>query len=270
MKTREELRREVEEIENPLDRLLHIMSLLRAKDGCPWDRKQTLLTLKPYLIEEAYEVLDAIDEGDAEEHRQELGDLLLQVVFQSQLRKEEGAFDFFGVATAISDKLLRRHPHIFGDGNADTAEEVLTTWEEVKKSEGRKSLLSGIPKHLPGLQKAHRIGEKTARVGFDWPDLSGPREKISEELAELEEATTLKEQRHEVGDLLMAVVNYARHLGIDPEEAMQSANERFMQRFSYIEDKMVELERPMEGASLEELDRLWEEAKERLESDKNQ
>ena len=214
MKTREELRREVEEIENPLDRLLHIMSLLRAEDGCPWDRKQTLQTLKPYLIEEAYEVLDAIDEGDAEEHRQELGDLLLQVVFQSQLRKEEGVFDFFGVAGAISDKLLRRHPHVFGDGTANTAEEVLTTWEEVKKTEGRKSLLSGIPKYLPGLQKAHRIGEKTARVGFDWPNLAGPREKIGEELAELEEATTLEEQRHEVGDLLMSVVNYARHLGL--------------------------------------------------------
>ena len=251
----------VRRIEEPVKRLLAIMALLRDPErGCPWDREQTLATLKPYLVEETYETLDAIDAGDPGRLKGELGDVLLQIVFQSQIASEAGWFDFTAVAETLGRKLIRRHPHIFAAGEAHTADDVLDIWESTKRAEGG-SLLEGIPRHMPGLQKAHRMTEKAARVGFDWPDVDGVLDKVSEEAGELARADSHDEKVHEIGDLLFALANLSRRLGIEPEEALQKANARFRRRFSHVEQGVKAAGKEMNEVPLEELDSLWDEAK---------
>lgn len=265
-----------------VERLVAIMARLRGPDGCPWDREQTLSSLRPYVLEETYEVLEAIDSGDAEAHREELGDLLLQIVFQARLAEEEGRFDLAGVADAISEKLLSRHPHVFGPGatSADArpdpsaeavrdADGVLRQWAALKKKEneakGRgKSVLEGVPRELPALARAERLTEKASRIGFDWPDAAGARAKVAEELAELDEAMASGDRARmedELGDTLFAVANLARKLGIPPEEALRGTLARFISRFEHVEDGLARRGVPHGTATLQEMDLLWEEAK---------
>jgi nucleoside triphosphate diphosphatase len=266
-----------------VDRLVAIMARLRGPDGCPWDREQTLATLRPYVLEETYEVLEAIDGGDPEAHREELGDLLLQIVFQARIAEEEGRFDFGGVADAISEKLLFRHPHVFRpdarspEARPDPAapgvkdsDGVLRQWAALKKKEneakGRgKSVLEGVPRELPALARAERLTEKASRVGFDWPDVAGARAKVAEELAELDEAIASGDRAHmedELGDLLFATANLARKLSIPPEEALRGTLGRFISRFEYVEAVLARRGVAHGGATLAEMDLLWEEAKE--------
>jgi MazG family protein len=252
-----------------VERLLSIMERLRGPQGCPWDREQTLKTLRPYVLEETYEVLEAIDAGDAREHCAELGDLLLQIVFQAQLRKEEGAFDFADVANAISDKLVSRHPHVFGDADAKDADAVLRQWaalkrEERKKKGGGESVLEGVPKEMPALARADRLTEKASRIGFDWPDAAGARAKLSEELGELDEAIAggaRDEIEHELGDALFALANLSRKLQIAPEEALRGTLARFVSRFTHVERELARRGVPHGEATLAEMDAIWDEAK---------
>jgi MazG family protein len=252
-----------------IERLLSIMARLRAPDGCPWDLEQTLETLRPYVLEETYEVLEAIDAGDASAHREELGDLLLQIVFQARLREEAGAFAFADVADAISDKLVSRHPHVFGDGQVKDAEGVLRQWAALKREEKRKkggglSALEGVPRELPALARADRLTEKASRVGFDWPDAAGARAKVAEELNELDEAIASGQRsaiEHELGDALFALANLGRKLGVAPEEALRGSVGRFIDRFTHVERELERRGVVPGMASLEEMDRLWDEAK---------
>ena len=252
-----------------VERLLSIMERLRGPQGCPWDREQTLRTLRPYVLEETYEVLEAIDAGDAREHCAELGDLLLQIVFQAQLRKEEGAFEFADVADAISDKLVSRHPHVFGDSDAKDAEAVLKQWAALKREERRKkgggeSVLEGVPKEMPALARADRLTEKASRIGFDWPDAAGARAKLAEELGELDEAIAAADRdaiEHELGDTLFAAANLARKLGVAPEEALRGTLARFVARFTHIERELARRGIGHGEATLEQMDALWDEAK---------
>ncbi|MFL5301325.1 MAG: nucleoside triphosphate pyrophosphohydrolase [Anaeromyxobacteraceae bacterium] len=257
-----------------VERLLGIMERLRGPDGCPWDREQTLETLRPYVLEETYEVLEAIESGDPREHREELGDLLLQIVFQAQLAKEQGTFDFAGVATAISDKLVSRHPHVFGDAEVHDAEAVLKQWAELKQKEkaakgGGKSVLEGVPRELPALARAERLTEKASRVGFDWPDAAGARAKVDEELRELDEAIAQGDARRiedELGDALFSLANLARKLAVPPEEALRRTVGRFIERFQFVEAELGRKGVPHGRATLEEMDELWELAKKALHS----
>ncbi len=247
--------------------LLAVMERLRGQGGCPWDKEQTLESLKAYLLEETYEVLEAIDDKKA--HLEELGDLLLQIVFQSEIRREAGDFDAGAVAKAISSKLKRRHPHIFANEEAKDSAAVTARWEEIKAAERRNSgkksgILAGIPKALPQLLRAYRIGERAARQSFDWPDLDGVWAKVAEETGELKEAIAENDKKHiehEFGDLLMALVNLGRHLGINPEEALRLANERFIARFSYVEEAVEKEGGKMNETPLNHLEELWQEAK---------
>jgi MazG family protein len=251
------------------ERLLAIMTRLRGPGGCPWDREQTLRTLRPYLLEETYEVLEAIDGGDAREHCEELGDLLLQVVFQAELAREGGRFDFADVAEAIAAKLVRRHPHVFGDARVRDAEGVMRQWVQLKQEEkaergGGKSVLEGVPRELPALARAERLAEKASRIGFDWPDAAGARAKVAEELRELDEAMDSGDRgrvEDELGDLLFAVANLSRKLRLAPEEALRGAVGRFVARFEHLERELARRGRTAGEASLEEMDRLWDEAK---------
>lgn len=247
-------------------RLVAIMSRLRGEGGCPWDREQTLESLRPYLVEETYELLDALDHGGPREHLEELGDVLLQIVFQAEIRREEREFDATAVANAISDKLVRRHPHVFGDLEISDPGEVVRRWEQIKASEKREraSRLDGVPRALPALARAERITEKAARVGFDWPDPRGPRAKVDEELAELDAALDAADREQisaELGDVLLAVVNLARHLDVRPEDALRRATDRFEDRFRAVEDRVRASGREMLDVELRELDELWEEVK---------
>ena len=253
--------------------LVDVMARLRAPDGCPWDREQNYETLKPYLIEEAYEVLEAIDAGAPDHHREELGDLLFQIVFQSRLAEEQGHFDIFDVVEGIRAKMVRRHPHVFGEKKADSPDEVVGNWEQGKREERRRknaqaSILDGIPAALPALLQASRLTEKASRVGFDWPSIEGVREKVEEELGELSAAMTTGDEAaidHELGDLLFSIVNLARFLKINPEEALRRANGRFKARFQHIERSLQAEGRRPEEVDLAELDRRWEAAKAALE-----
>lgn len=223
--------------QSPIDRLLAVMAKLRDPDGgCEWDLAQDFATIAPYTIEEAYEVADAIAGGNPAEICDELGDLLLQVVFHSQIATDNGLFGFDDVATAISDKMERRHPHIFGDSKTD---DVRRQWEQIKADEraadGPRGALSGVALSLPALLRAQKLQSRAARVGFDWPDLDGPRDKIAEELVEVAAADNDADRHEEIGDLLFAVVNYARHLGIDAESALRDANMKFARRFAAME-----------------------------------
>ncbi len=253
------------------------MARLRGPDGCPWDREQTMRTLRPYLLEETYEVLEAMESGDAREHCEELGDLLLQIVFQSRLAGEAGQFEFADVADAIARKLVRRHPHVFGTAEARDAEAVMRQWVALKKEEkaergGGKSVLEGVPRELPALARAERLTEKASRIGFDWPDAAGARAKVDEELAELDEAIRggdTQRVEEELGDVLFALANVARKLSLPPEEALRNAVGRFVARFEHVERGLDRQGIPHGRATPEEMDRLWEEAKQLLTRDRN-
>lgn len=250
-----------------MQRLLDIMARLRDKDaGCPWDIEQNFTTIAPYTIEEAYEVADAIQKGDMQELRSELGDLLLQVVFHSQMAREEGLFDFEAVAESIADKMIARHPHVFGDMQIGSAAEQTANWENIKAAErSRKpssgSILADIPAALPALMRAIKLQNRAARVGFDWPDREQVYSKLAEELQEVRDASTPDEQAEEIGDLLFVVANLARHLSVDAEDALRAANRKFERRFSYIETQMQAQGRTLEHSTLDEMEALWVEAK---------
>lgn len=249
------------------DDLVKLMTTLRGPNGCPWDRKQSLPDLKPYVIEEAYEVVDAIDHDDRRALAEELGDLLLQAVFIAELTREEGTFDIYDSITAIHDKLVRRHPHVFGDVEANDAETVLVNWEKLKQDERKaenKSVLSGVPQSMPALLKASRLTEKAARVGFDWRRTEDVFDKVDEELGELREAVASGDNEHvheEIGDLLFTIANIARKVNVNPEEALQSTNRKFMRRFGSMESQVRERGQNLDQLQLEEMDRLWDEAK---------
>lgn len=255
-------------------RLVELMQRLLAPDGCPWDREQSFESLRRYVLEEAAEVVDAIDRGDRDELRDELGDLLLQVVFLGELARREGAFGPDDVIKAIVDKLVRRHPHVFGDAEVDDAGEVLQNWERIKAAERKegdkpdRGLLGSIPRNLPALLRAQRLGEKVGTVGFEWPDASGPRDKLDEELAELDRALSDGDPDRveaELGDVLFALVNVARHAKVDAEAALRRANASFIERFEHVEAQVVEHHGGFdrERLSLEQLERYWQEAKRR-------
>ncbi|PZN32321.1 MAG: nucleoside triphosphate pyrophosphohydrolase [Proteobacteria bacterium] len=255
-----------------IDRLLDLMARLRDPErGCPWDREQTFATIAPYTIEEAYEVADAIERGDLDDLREELGDLLFQVVFHAQLAKERGAFDFDDVVTAICEKMERRHPHVFGDARIDSAAAQTEAWEAMKHRErAGAGVLADIPLGLPALTRAAKLGKRAARVGFEWPDASGALAKLAEELAELEaevrdlppdETPDRERLSDEVGDVLFSMVNVCRYLQIDPEAALRATNAKFERRFRHIEQRLAERGRTPAQASLEEMDALWNEAK---------
>ena len=255
-----------------LSRLVEIMDRLLAPDGCPWDREQTLASLRPFLVEETYEVLDALERDHVEDHREELGDLLMQVVFQAALRQAEGAFGIDDVVAEICDKLVRRHPHVFGApgaSDARTSAEVLTQWEQIKAGEKAKKAaaaartLGGVLPGLPALARAQKLGDKAGLVGFDWGGWQGSLAKVREEVDEVTEVapTAGAAAHHEIGDLLFAVVNLARKLGVDAESALHDASRRFTQRFEYIEDRLGEAGRRPADSNLEEMDALWNAAK---------
>jgi len=250
-----------------------VMARLRGPEGCPWDRAQTHASLRRYLLEECYEVLEALDEQDPDRLREELGDLLLQIVFHARIAQEAGHFDLREVVAGLVEKLYRRHPHVFGKGRADTAEEVQENWQKIKEAEkgGRpRSLLDGVPLELPALARAQKIQERAAAVGFDWPEVSGVWAKVREEEQEVAAAVATGEKRQveaELGDLLFAVVNLARFLGVDAESALRTSTARFARRFGYLEERCRQAGRKPEELSLDELDELWEEAKAR--GDKN-
>ncbi len=259
-----------------IERLHEIMVRLRDPEkGCPWDREQTLESLKPCLIEESYELMAAMDKPeDKANYIEELGDVLLQVMFQCVMAEQRGDFSFDDVANAISDKLVRRHPHVFGDVDASDTATVLKNWEQIKqmehKKEARHSALDGVPSTLPGLLKAQRTQEKAARVGFDWPDASGPMEKIREELSELEEEIAKRKSskpadsgavKEEFGDFVFAAANLARHLKIDAESALDGASAKFAQRFRHVEAAAKAAGRDLKDMTLAEMDALWDEAK---------
>lgn len=250
--------------------LLKIMSKLRGKKGCPWDKEQTTESLKPFLIEEAYEVIEAIDEKSPEKMKEELGDLLLQVVFHAQLAKERKEFDMEDILETLEEKLIRRHPHVFGDASYEDAKEVLVQWEKIKKQEKanikRESMLDSVPKELPALLRAHRLQDKASRVGFDWKHINDVFAKVEEEIKEFKGAVEEKkpdEIEDELGDIFFALVNVARFLEINPEDALRKTISKFISRFRYIEEKAKEAKRELSDMTLEEMDKFWEEAKER-------
>ena len=253
-----------------IDRLLDVIKKLRAPDGCPWDQEQTHESLKSDLIEEAYEVIDAIESGSSSELEEELGDLLLQVVFHSQISAEDGHFKFDDVAHGISDKLVRRHPHVFGDVTVSDTSEVLQNWDAIKKAEkqgeGDKpaSIVSGIPKHLPALQKAHQIQKRAARAGFDWEHIDDVFDKLHEEIEEVKDAIKRNHEsdiRDELGDLLFSAVNVSRFLGHNPEELLNHNIKKFVARFQNVEEKVHASGKGFKEFTLAELDVFWEEAK---------
>jgi tetrapyrrole methylase family protein/MazG family protein len=252
---------------NRFDQIISIMRRLRAPGGCPWDAEQTHESLKRYLIEEAYEVLEAVDSGSDEHLKEELGDLLLQPVFHAAIAEERGSFTMDDVLDTLADKLIRRHPHVFGDLEITDSQAQIENWEKIKKEEKgeeRRSALAGVPPHLPALLKAQKITEKASRVGFDWEHVDQVMAKVMEELHEFEEALASGDQEHteaELGDLLFAIANLGRFLALDTEEALRKTIYRFQKRFSHVEEQMHRRGISMHDASLREMDELWEEAK---------
>jgi MazG family protein len=242
-------------------RLVEIMDDLREK--CPWDKKQTIHSLRKLTIEETYELADAIMEEDYEGISEEIGDLFLHLIFYAKIGSEKKAFTLESALNKICDKLIKRHPHIYGDVKVDSEEDVKKNWEQIKLSEGKKSVLQGVPQSLPAVIKALRLQEKTATVGFEWDNIGDVWEKVEEEKAELEEAVNSQDKakiEEEFGDLMFALVNYARFLDLDPEAALERVNKKFKSRFEYIEDKA---DKPLQDMTLEEMDALWNEAKQK-------
>ena len=257
-----------------IEKLVALVARLRGENGCPWDREQTRETLKPMLIEEAFETLDALDSDDPADLKDELGDLLFQVVFHAQIAREKGEFDLGDVIDRSHEKMTRRHPHIFGATDLKTSEDVLKNWEDIKAAErgtaspsrhdSERSLLDGIPKKIPALYRAYQMTAKAARVGFDWECLEDVLSKLNEEAVELNEAVSSGDQEQiigEIGDLLFVAVNVARTLGVDPETALERSNRKFERRFRYIETAVKRQGRELKDASLAEMDALWNEAK---------
>ncbi len=238
--------------------LVEIVQRLRKE--CPWDREQTNQSIKNNLIEEAYELLEAIEENDDEKMIEELGDVLLQVVFHSQIKKDEDRFDIVVVIDRLIKKLIKRHPHVFGESEAKNAEEVLKRWYQIKQEE-KSSILEGIPKRMPALLRSYKVQDRMAKVGFEWESINDVWEKVFEEIQELKEAKIYEEKVHEFGDILTALVNLARFLKIDPEEALYLATDRSIRRFNYIEQKAKQQGRKLEEMSLEEMDKYWNESK---------
>jgi MazG family protein len=264
-------------------KLVDLIARLRAPGGCPWDREQTHESLKPMLLEEAYETVEAIDLGDDEELLGELGDLLLQVVFHSQIAAEQDRFAVEDVVDRVANKMIRRHPHVFGEDKSQTSTEVLRNWEAIKEAEiaekgkradGNGSMLDSVSANLPAVMEAFQMTTKVSRVDFDWPDAAAVLEKLDEEVAELKEAVERQSTGHreiadEIGDLLFVTVNVARVLGIDPESALKASNRKFRRRFRYIEDRLREDGRRPSDSDHIEMNRLWDEAKELEESSRN-
>jgi MazG family protein len=261
-----------------MDRLLDLMARLRAPDGCAWDREQTPATLKPQMLEECYEVIEAIDAGSPGHLTEELGDLLLHIVFQAQIAREAGQFAFADVANGIADKLIRRHPHVFGDVKVADSAGVVAQWHELKKAEKpeRESALDGVPRALPALMRAEALQKKARRVGFDWPDVRGALDKVREEVAEVTaeiesdlafaQANEIKfapapETAEEIGDLLFSIVNLTRHLKLDAEELLTGANDKFARRFRAVEERIKAQGKAMSDCTLEELDAAWNDVK---------
>lgn len=257
-----------------LSALVSIMRRLLAEDGCPWDREQTFESLRPYVLEEACEVMDAIDSQSRAQLCEELGDLTLQVVFLSELATKEGSFGLHNVIEGISEKLVRRHPHVFGNVEVSGSQDVVDNWDAIKRQEkANRPLLGGVPRALPALLRANTISDRVSKVGFDWPDREGSRSKVAEELREFDVAARQGDPQRmedELGDVLFALVNLARHHGIDPERALQRTSDRFSQRFAFVEARVRrnfgdwpkdEKGRPTAGLALKELDRYWDEAK---------
>ena len=245
-----------------IERLLDIMDNLR--ENCPWDRKQTFKSLRHLTIEETYELGDAILENDYEEIKKELGDLLLHIIFYAKIGSEKKAFDIADIANMISNKLIIRHPHIYGNENASNADEVSKNWETIKLKEGKKSVLEGVPNSLPALIKAFRVQEKASGVGFDWDDSEDVLDKVKEELDEFKEEVTknkINEMEMEFGDLLFSLINYARYLKINPESALELTNKKFIDRFKYIETEANKLGKKINQLSLEEMNFFWQQAK---------
>jgi ATP diphosphatase len=255
--------------EAALTRLLDIMARLRDRSaGCPWDLEQTFATIAPYTIEEAYEVADAIERGDLEELKGELGDLLFQVVFHARMAEEAGAFDFAAVAESICSKMLRRHPHVFGDQRVGDSAEQTRRWDEIKRAERAAApsagLLADVPVGLPALTRAVKLGKRAGSVGFDWPDVGGVRAKVDEELGELDAAIATGDAgatAAEMGDLLFSMANWCRHLGLEPESCLRAANARFARRFGTVEAAVAASGQGWEAHDAEALDRFWRQAK---------
>jgi MazG family protein len=244
--------------------LVELMARLRSPGGCPWDREQTFDSIKPYTLEETYEVFDAIDRKDWADLREELGDFLLQAVFYARMAEEAGHFSIADSLDAINEKLVRRHPHVFSDGDAKTPGEVKARWDEIKKAEKPRShggLLESVVRGQPALAEAQQMTAKAAQMGFDWDSAAQVLDKLDEERAELDRAASQAEVEHEVGDMLFVLVNLARKYDVDAEQALRAANARFRQRFGYIEGKLCEAGKTWEETNLEEMDSLWNEAK---------
>ena len=260
-----------------MDRLLELMARLRAPGGCAWDREQTPATLKPQMLEEVYEVIEAIDSGSPVDLKEELGDLLLHVVFQAQIAREAGQFEFADVAHGIAEKLVRRHPHVFGNTKVEDADAVVAQWDQLKKAEKpeRESALDGVPRTLPALMRAEALQKKARKVGFDWPDAQGALDKVREEIAEVTKEIEVEvdfaqaneknletgKTAEELGDLLFSIVNLTRHLKLDAEELLTAANDKFSRRFRAVEAVIKAQGKEMKACTLEELDAAWNEVK---------
>ncbi len=265
----EDYKAERSRIRDEFEALVETVAKLRAPDGCPWDREQTHVSLKRYAIEETYEVIEAIDSGDPAQVEDELGDLLLQVLLHAEIARENNQFDIADVCAAIRKKLRRRHPHVFAGVQVNGVDDVLTNWDQIKRSEpgyeDRKSVLDGVPNSLPALMRAAKLSKKAARTGFDWPDVSAIFDKLREESVELEQAIESADKgqiRCEIGDMLFTIVNIARHEGIDPEEALREMLDRFSFRFGQIERHAEKSGRNISEMTLAEMDEIWEAAKE--------
>src|SRR5512146_2662334 len=248
--------------------LVALMARLRGPDGCPWDRKQTPASLKPFLVEECYEVIDALDEDDPAKVKEELGDLLFQIIFHARIAEERGHFTIHDVIAANVEKMIRRHPHVFGDARLETDKEVLANWEELKKKEKgyekRTSILEGVPRHLPSLLRAHSLQERAARVGFDWSRIDEALPKLDEEMAEFKESLKKEDPagiEEELGDIFFMLVNISRFLGVNPEDALRKTISKFIQRFRYIEEHAADAGRSLNDMSLDEMEKLWQESK---------
>jgi len=251
-----------------LEELVRIMAALRGEKGCPWDREQTAESLKPFIVEEAYEILDAIDERNPDLIKEELGDLLFQIVFQCRIAEEKGEFGIGDVIEGIGKKMTSRHPHVFGGSDIRTSEEVLVKWDEHKKREGKQSesILEGIPKTLPALLRARKLQDRAAKVGFDWEKIDDVLSKLDEEVAEFKQAVRSRKEtaiEDELGDILFMIVNISRFIGVNPEEALRKTISKFISRFRYVEMAAAERGEKLADMSLAEMDALWDKAKER-------
>lgn len=255
-------------MDNSFSQLVNLMARLRGPAGCPWDREQTPESLKPFLVEECYEVIEALDEGSPDKVKEELGDLLFQIIFHARIAEEQGTFTIQDVISAIVDKMTRRHPHVFGEEKVSTSGEVLANWEEIKKKEKahqeRTSILDGVPQGMPALLRAHGIQKRAARVGFDWNELDEALPKLDEEIAEFKESLKTKDAtaiEDELGDIFFMLVNISRFLEINPEDALRKTISKFIHRFRYIEENAAEAGRSLKEMTLDEMEKLWQEAK---------